>query len=179
MVKFSKGLTFTVFGIVRFFKMNIFCLKIRFSLTQHALSDFCFYSKTGVFSMRLFFYFVFIEVLSIFTRNETFCEHKGLLKVFGTMRLTGELHKKFEKFQIFLLLNFLFFQKCFRLRKMGFLLFPVEEEWFSRFMRIPSGIFWRCKIEEILTIISFYSWFSYGSLGSLVYSLFGFRQKCV
>ena len=25
---------------------------------------------------------------SIFTKNETFCEHKGLLKVFGTMRLT-------------------------------------------------------------------------------------------
>ena len=33
--------------------------------------------------------------------------------------------------------------------------FPVGEEWFSRSMRIPSGIFWRCKIDEILTIISF------------------------
>ena len=36
---------------------------------------------------------------------------------------------------------------------MNFLLFPVGEEWFSRFMRIPSGIFWRCKIDEILTVI--------------------------
>ena len=36
---------------------------------------------------------------------------------------------------------------------MGFLLFPVGEEWFSRFMRIPLGIFWRCKIDEILTVI--------------------------
>ena len=38
--------------------------------------------------------------------------------------------------------------------------FPVGEEWFSRSMRTPSGIFWRCKIDEILTIISFYAWFS-------------------
>ena len=42
---------------------------------------------------------------------------------------------------------------------MGFLLLPVGEEWFSRFMRIPSGIFWRSKIDEILTM-SFYTWFS-------------------
>ena len=35
---------------------------------------------------------------------------------------------------------------------MGFLMFPVGEEWFSRSMRIPSGIFWRCKFDEILTI---------------------------
>ena len=37
---------------------------------------------------------------SIFTRNETFCEHKRLLKVFGTMRLTGDqkfFSKNFEK----------------------------------------------------------------------------------
>ena len=32
---------------------------------------------------------------------------------------------------------------------MGFLLFSVGEEWFSRLTRIPSGIFWRCKIDEI------------------------------
>ena len=44
---------------------------------------------------------------------------------------------------------------------MGFLLFPVGEEWFSRLMRIPSGIFWGCKIDEILTILSFYPWFPY------------------
>ena len=54
---------------------------------------------------------------------------------------------------------------------MGFLLFPVEEEWFSRSMRIPSGIFWRCKIDEVLTIISFFAWFSVWSF------LFGFIQK--
>ena len=52
---------------------------------------------------------------------------------------------------------------------MGFLLFSVGEEWFSRLTRIPSGIFWRCKIDEIL--ISFYLWFS------VWYCLFGFLQK--
>ena len=31
---------------------------------------------------------------------------------------------------------------------MGFLLFPGGEEWFSRLMRIPSGTFWRCKIDK-------------------------------
>ena len=41
---------------------------------------------------------------------------------------------------------------------MGFLLFSVGEEWFSRLTRIRSGIFWRCKIDEIL--ISFYPSFS-------------------
>ena len=39
----------------------------------------------------------------------------------------------------------------FPVEKDVFLLFPVGEEWFSRFMRIPSGIFSRCKIDEILT----------------------------
>ena len=76
--------------------------------------------------------------------------------------------KFFEKFRIFFLI-FLFFFKCFRLREMGFLLFPVGEQWFSRFMRIPSGIFWRCKIDEIL--MSFYTWFS------VWFCLFGFLQK--
>ena len=37
-------------------------------------------------------------------------------------------------------------------------------------MRIPSGIFWRCKIDEILTM-SFYTWFS------VWFCLFGFLQK--
>ena len=51
------------------------------------------------------------------------------------------------------------FLKMFPVEKDGFLLFPVGVEWFSRFMRIPLGIFWRCKIDEILTM-SFYTWFS-------------------
>ena len=50
--------------------------------------------KTGVFSMPYNFN---RSPPSNFTRNETFCEHKGLLKVFGTMRLTGDLHYTCDK----------------------------------------------------------------------------------
>ena len=60
-----------------------------------------------------------------------------------------KIPKNFELFSVF----FSVFFKCFRLREMFFLLFPLGEQWFSRFMRIPSGIFWRCKIDEILTVI--------------------------
>ena len=60
LLKNLKGPPFTVFGIVRNFKMNNFCLKISFSEAQHAISEFCFFLKTGVFSMLLF-KFVFIE----------------------------------------------------------------------------------------------------------------------
>ena len=52
---------------------------------------------------------------------------------------------------------------------MCFLLFPVGEEWFSR--RIPLGIFWGCKIDEILTLLSFFPWLS------VWYCLFGFLLK--
>ena len=45
-----------------------------------------------------------------------------------------------KKFSKIFFLNFLFF-KGLRLRKMGFLLFPVGEEFFSRFMGIPFGFF--------------------------------------
>ena len=105
MLKNIKGPPLAVFGIVRFFKMNNFGPKIRFSQAQHAISEICFFKD------RRFLKFVFIEVSppSIFTRNETFCERKGLLKVFGTMRLTGDLYLEnfFEKFRfIFLLLVF-------------------------------------------------------------------------
>ena len=155
--KISKGAPFTVFGIVKFSKCIIFVLKLGFLRPSTLYPNFVFFLTTGVFSMRLFFYFVFIEAPSISTRNETFFEHKGLLKVFGTLRLTGDLRQK--NFREISKNLFSVFMKCFRLRKI-FLLFPVGEEWFSRFMRIPSGIFWRCKIDEILTIMSFYPWFS-------------------
>ena len=148
--------------------MNNFRPKIRVSQAQHAISDFFF--KTGVFS-SLFS----SKPPSILTRNETFCEHKGgLLKFFGTMRLTWDLLQKFFWKKLdFIFFLFSAFLEGFRFRKF-FLLFPVGEKWFhqgSRFMRIPSGIFWRCKIDEILTIMSFYRLFS------VWYCLFGFLQK--
>ena len=42
-LKNLKGPPFTVFGIVRKFKMNNFCLKIRFSEAQHSISEYCFF----------------------------------------------------------------------------------------------------------------------------------------
>ena len=88
------SMPFTVFGIVRFFKMSNFFLKIWFSQAQHAMSDFffkdqCFfYATSNLFSSK---------PPSIFTRNEAFCEHKGLLKAVGTIQLTRDLQEKIRK----------------------------------------------------------------------------------
>ena len=121
--------------------------------------------------MRLWFKFVSIEAPSIFTRNETFCEHKALLKVFGTMRLAGDLHQKnFRKISKSFFPNFLFFLR-FTVEKDGF---SVVSSWRRIVFEIygyPFGIFWRCKIDEILTIMSFYPWLS------VWYCSFGFLQK--
>ena len=119
--------------------------------------------------MRLFQFFFHRSPPSIFTKNETFCDSKGLVKVFGTMRLQKNcrcpskkffesIWKDFGKFlKKKILLQFSVFLR-FSVEEDGFLLFSVGEEWFSRLMPIPSGIFWRCKIDEILTY-SFYTWF--------------------
>ena len=52
-LKNLKGPLFTVFGIVRNFKMDNFCLKIRFSEAQHAISDF--FSEDRRFFYATFF----------------------------------------------------------------------------------------------------------------------------
>ena len=69
--------SFTVFGIVRFYKRNNFRVKIsRFSQTQHAISDFCFFFK----KRPVCFHATFFKNLfhrspsSIFAGNEKFCE---------------------------------------------------------------------------------------------------------
>ena len=120
--------------------MNNFCLKFRFSQAQHAVSDFCF-SKTGVSSMRLVFYFVFIS-----PHSETLFK-----KIF---------RKKF--------LNFLFFLK-FSVKKDGFFAVSCWGRMVLQIYAYPFGYFWRCKIDEILTIISFYPWCSPYDIGYLVF----------
>ena len=42
-----------------------------------------------------FFSNLFNRIPEIFSRNETFCDHRRLLMVFGSMRLTVDLHEKF------------------------------------------------------------------------------------
>ena len=119
------------------------------------MSDFFF--KDRCFLCDFFSNVLMEASLSILTRSETFYEDKELLKVFSTVRFTGDLHwKLFSKNfkNIFTLIFCFFFEKMFSVEKDGFLLFPVGEEWFSRFMRIP-WVFWRCKIDKILTIIFF------------------------
>ena len=67
--------SFTVYGIVTFYKRNNFSVKIRFSQVRHAISDFC------CFKRPVFFSATFLKIClfhrspsSIFARNETFCE---------------------------------------------------------------------------------------------------------
>ena len=113
--------------------------------------------KDRFFKDRSFFYatfskFVFTEAPAQFLQ-ETKRFARGLLKA---LRLTGDHQKCFRK-----ILKFFSSIFCLRFsveKEWFFLLFSVGEEWFSRLTRIPSGIFWPCKIDEIL--ISFYSWFS-------------------
>ena len=135
---------FTVFGIVRFFKSNNFCLKIRFSQAQHAVSDFCFFKDC--FFYAPFFLICFHRSPSILLETKRFASIKHCSRFSALCDLPETFIKKiFEKFRKFFFVNFLFF-KGLRLRKMGFLLFPVGEELCSRFMGIPSGFFGAVKL---------------------------------
>ena len=101
MLKNLKGSplpSFTVSGIVRFFKRNNFRVKIGFSHAQHAISDFL-KKKDRCFFYATFFEICFTEALPQFLpETNRFARVKdSLLKVFGTMRLTGDRQKYFRK----------------------------------------------------------------------------------
>ena len=143
MLKNLKEPPFTVFGIVRFFKMNNFCLRIRFSQAQHSISDF--FVKTCFFSFCLI----------CFHRNppQFLLETKRFASIKDCSRFLAlcdlpETNFYFEKFRK-KIPQFFCFLKGFRLRMMSFLLFPVGEEWFLRFMRIPLGIFGAVKLMKL------------------------------
>ena len=132
--KFQTVPPFTVFSIVRFFKMNNFCFKLGF-LRPSTLSRF-------FFKDRRFFYATFSNLFSSmpplnFSRNETFCEHKGLLGVFGTMRLTGDLHLKIPSF----------FLEGFRLRKILFCCFQLGKLVFEAYA-YPFGSFGAVNLKK-------------------------------
>ena len=142
--KSQRVLSFTVSGIVTFFKRNNFRVKIRFSRVRDAISDFCCFKirQNWCFSMRLFKKFVSLKLLL------NFCQKRNVLRELRTpqgFRHYATYRKPSKIFSKNCFLNFLFF-KGFSLRKMGFLLFSVGEEWFSRLMRILPGIFWRCLL---------------------------------
>ena len=155
---------------MRFFKRNNFCLKIRFSQAQHAISDFCFFLKTGVFSMRPFKKFVSPKPLL------NFCQKRNVLRElrtpqgfrhYATYRRPSKIFSK--NFEIFPP-QFSVFFKGFSLRKMGFCCFQLGKNGFQDLcvsFRVFFGAVY-CKIDEIL--MCFYPWFS-------LYCLFGFLQK--
>ena len=81
---------------MRFFKSNNFVLKLGF-LRPSTLYP-IFFQRPVFFICD--FNFFHRSPSSIFTKNETFCDSKGLVKVFGTMRLqknVGDLQKNFSK----------------------------------------------------------------------------------
>ena len=142
----QKFPSFTVFGIVRFYKRNNFRVKIsRFSQAQYAISDFCFFKikKDQFFSMPLFLKFVSPKPLL------NFCRKRKVLRELTTPQGFRHYATYRRPSKIFLkkfFLIFCFFFKRFFVEKDGFLLFSVGEEWFSRLMRIPSGIFGAVKL---------------------------------
>ena len=135
---------------MRFFKRNNFCLKIRFSQAQHAIFDF--FKDWGFFRCDFFKIRFHRSPPQFLKETKCFAGVKDSSTFPARLRLTGDLRKIFERFRIFFS-SILCFFKGFPLRTVVFLLFPVGEEWFSRLMRIPSGIFWGCKIDEILTLL--------------------------
>ena len=65
------------------------------------------------------------------------------------MRFTGDNQKNFRKNSKSFSHNS--FERIL-LRKVGFLLVPVGEEWFLR-LTFPFGYFWRCENDEILLFL--------------------------
>ena len=98
MLKNLKEPPFTVFGLVRFFKSNNFCLKVRFSQAQHAISDF--FSKTGVFHMRLFQFFIEVppQFLPKMKRFATLKDSSRFSALCDFKKIAGDLQKIFRKY---------------------------------------------------------------------------------
>ena len=124
MLKNLKEPPFTVFGLVRFFKSNTFCLKVRFSQAQHAISDF--FSKTGVFYMRLFQFFSSKSPPQFLPKMKRFATVKDSSRFSALCdfkKFAGDLQKIFSN--IFWKNSEKFFPSIF-----CFLRFSVEEDSF-------------------------------------------------
>ena len=88
----------------------------------------------------------------------------------STFSALCDLLETFKKvFRIFFP-QFSVFLKVFRWERCFFAVSGWEKNRFSILMRISSGIFWSCKIDQILKL-SFYPWLS------VRYCLFGFLLK--
>ena len=111
-VKKSQSPHFTVFGIVRFFKMNNFCFEIRFSQTQHVTFCLCdFFSN-----------FFSSKPPQFLPETKLFASIKDCSRFSPLCDLPETLIKKLFRKKYFL--NFLFFER-FLIEKVSFLLFPA------------------------------------------------------
>ena len=73
-----------------------------------------------------------------------FCKHKGLLKVFASVRYTGDLLQKiFEKFRKYFYLNFLkkFFFEMFSVERDGLFVVSSWGRMVFEIYAYPSGYF--------------------------------------
>ena len=137
--KISKCPHFTVFGILRIFKSNNFCLKIRFS----GPAGYIRFLLRPLFFLCDFFSNLFSKPPQFLLETKRFASINHCSRFSALCDLPETFIKKFSKNFFPQICNFL---KGLRLRKMGFLLFPVAEELFSRFMGIPSGFFGAVKL---------------------------------
>ena len=161
--------SFTVFGIVRFYKRNNFRVKIsRFSQAQHAISDFCFFliKKDQFFSMRLFFKICFTEAPPQFLPDtRSFARVKDSSRFSPLCDLPETIKNIFEKFFS------------------SFFCFFFKERWFFAVFSwgrmvletyaYPFGYFWRFKIDEILCP------FTLGSSYDIAYLVSSKVRKCL
>ena len=118
MLKKSQSPHFTVFGIVRFLKMNNFCFEIRFSQTQHVIFFLCdFFSD-----------FFSSKPPQFLPETKRFASIKDCSRFSPLCDLPETLILKLFRKKYFL--NFLFFERfliekvvffcCFHLEKYGF-----------------------------------------------------------
>ena len=68
---------------------------------------------------------------SIFTRNKTFCHHRGLRRVFDAMLLTGDIFSKLPETNVANFPPFYHFLRIFRLRKTTSPVLRVASDYFS------------------------------------------------
>ena len=147
---FCNRTNVTVFGIVRFFKSNNFCLKLGFLRPS-----------TGP---------GFSQAQQLLLETKCFASIKHCSRFSVLCDLPETFIKKiFEKFWNFFPPFSVFFLR-FTVEK-GFSVVSSCRRIVFEIYGYPFGIFRRCKIDEILTIMSFYPWLS------VWYCLFGFLQK--
>ena len=151
--------------------MNNFCLKFRFSQAQHAMSDFVFFFKDRCFYASFFLICFYRSSPQFLLETKRFASIKNCSRFSALCDLPENFSLKiFRKVTNFILI-FCFFL-MFLVQKDGFFCcFQLKKNGFRDLCVSLRVFFWRFKVDEILTIISFYACLS------VWFFLFGFIQK--